>query len=153
MIVASVRNRTFLILTTETPRHRPLMCLARMKLITNSQHHTGQFFLHVFFMLLDIAIVQSYGVGAPRLPLYATCTLEQAKEYEEDTKQGLWALLSFEVFWRDRYHFLQRKGYLFRPRFKPDWKPSWLGTNRDPDFCEDSIYSTVSVGPPLSTRF
>lgn len=81
----------------------------------------------------------------PRLPNYALCSPEQAKQYAELTRQGLWGLLSYEIFWRDRYFFLENRGYTLRPRFKPDWTPSWLGTNRDPDFCEDSIRSVVRI--------
>ncbi|CAL1711872.1 unnamed protein product [Somion occarium] len=75
------------------------------------------------------------------LPNYAICSPEEAKEYAELTRQGQWGLLSYEIFWRDRYYFLEGRGYILRPRFRPDWIPSWLGTNREPDFCEDSIRS------------
>ncbi|KIJ43467.1 hypothetical protein M422DRAFT_30896 [Sphaerobolus stellatus SS14] len=37
-------------------------------------------------------------------------------------------LSQLEEFWRDRQQFLQQRGYLLRPRFRPDWKPSWKGT-------------------------
>lgn len=77
------------------------------------------------------------------LPSYALCTPEKAERYARETAEGRWSLLSYEVFWRERYNHLKVKGYILRPRFQPGWVPSWLGTNREPDFCEDSIRSMV----------
>ncbi|SJL11189.1 uncharacterized protein ARMOST_14592 [Armillaria ostoyae] len=34
-------------------------------------------------------------------------------------------LNSYEIFWRDTYHFLCERGYKLRPRYHPDWVPSW----------------------------
>ncbi|TBU48088.1 kinase-like domain-containing protein [Dichomitus squalens] len=31
-----------------------------------------------------------------------------------------------EVWWRDHQVWLQERGYLLRPRYRPDWVPSWL---------------------------
>ncbi|KAI0077229.1 hypothetical protein K474DRAFT_1596436 [Panus rudis PR-1116 ss-1] len=73
------------------------------------------------------------------LPSYAICTPEKAAQYAVYTEQGHWSLLPPEIFWKDRYSFLREHGYLLRPRYNPTWTPSWLNTNRDPDFCEDSI--------------
>lgn len=78
-----------------------------------------------------------------RLPSFATCSAEEAAKYAHDTEQGRWSLLSYEVFWRERYDFLKQHGYQLRPRFAPDWVPSWIGTSYDPFFCEDSILSMV----------
>ncbi|KAK7691445.1 hypothetical protein QCA50_004844 [Cerrena zonata] len=78
------------------------------------------------------------------LPSYAFCTPERAEYYAKETEEGHWSLLSYEVFWRERCVHLKSRGYLLRPRFHPGWVPSWLGTNRDPDFCEDSIRSMES---------
>ncbi|KAI0669476.1 kinase-like domain-containing protein [Trametes maxima] len=55
------------------------------------------------------------------------------------TREGFYNLLPKEVFWQARYHYLKDHGYLLRPRYDPAWKPSWVGTNRNPKFCEDSI--------------
>jgi len=77
--------------------------------------------------------------SAYRLPSYATCTPEEAQEYLDLTEKGRWSLMLSELTWRDREPYLQRKGYRLRSRYGPGWKPSWLGTNRVPDFCEDSI--------------
>lgn len=77
------------------------------------------------------------------LPSYALCSPELVEVYRKQTEEGHWALLSYEVFWRERYDYLKTRGYLLRTRFHPGWTPSWLGTNRDPTFCEDSICSMV----------
>lgn len=39
-----------------------------------------------------------------------------------------------------------KTGYVLRPRLKPRRVPSWLGTNRDPDFCEGSIRPMLCTG-------
>lgn len=30
-----------------------------------------------------------------------------------------------ELFWKDRQQFLQSRGYMLRPRYRPGWIPSW----------------------------
>lgn len=82
-------------------------------------------------------------VSEPNFPFYAVCSPEQAERFRERTEEGLWDLLAWEVFWRERYDYLQSRGYLLRPRFRPGWTPSWLGTNHNPHYCEDSICSMV----------
>ncbi|THH29256.1 hypothetical protein EUX98_g4915 [Antrodiella citrinella] len=42
-----------------------------------------------------------------------------------------------EIFWRDHQEWLAQKGYLLRPRYKPDWVPSWKGTGHHYDDYED----------------
>ena len=75
----------------------------------------------------------------PRLPRYAYVSTESAARHAKETQEGFYDLLPGEVFWRDRYFFLHGRGYTLRPRYHPEWTPSWIGTNKDPDFCEDSI--------------
>ena len=31
-----------------------------------------------------------------------------------------------EMWWRDRFNMLERRGYRLLPRYSPDWKPSWI---------------------------
>ena len=54
------------------------------------------------------------------------------------------ALDELELFWRDHQKWLQDRGYLLRPRYRPDWVPSWKDR---PDvfwrFCEDGQRRTV----------
>ncbi|KAI0077840.1 hypothetical protein K474DRAFT_1595284 [Panus rudis PR-1116 ss-1] len=87
-----------------------------------------------------------------RLPAYASCSPERAKQYEEETRQGAWALLPWEESWRDRAGYLQGRGYILRPRYQPGWQPSWRNTLRDPDFCEDSIMSSHYVVIDATSR-
>ena len=47
------------------------------------------------------------------------------------------ALLEYEVWWRDLQPWLQQKGYMLRPRFRPNWIPSWKGTKKFRISCED----------------
>ncbi|KAF7797588.1 hypothetical protein EIP86_008788 [Pleurotus ostreatoroseus] len=45
-----------------------------------------------------------------------------------------------EIWWRDHQQWLQEKGYMLRPRYRPGWIPSWEGKpDMDPLSCEDGI--------------
>lgn len=63
---------------------------------------------------------------------------------QKGTKSGVWGLGVGEKWWRDRFEFLEERGYVLRPRYRPWWKPSWLGTNLNPFDCEDSKRLLVS---------
>ena len=78
-----------------------------------------------------------------RLPRYAYVTPESAARHAKNTADGVYNLLPGEIFWKDRYFFLDGRGYALRSRYHPDWKPSWIGTDRNPTFCEDSISTIV----------
>lgn len=82
--------------------------------------------------------------GNRKLPRHAYQGPEATRIHDKYTRKGLYNLLPFEIRWRDRYEDLERKGYRLRPRYRREWKPSWIGTNIDPDFCEDSVYLLVS---------
>lgn len=71
---------------------------------------------------------------------------EQVLElYAELTLQGEYHLLPYEEAWKSRRPFLESKGYELRPRYSEDWWPSWIGTDINPFFCEDSIDSCVRI--------
>ncbi|KAJ7092043.1 kinase-like domain-containing protein [Mycena belliarum] len=42
-----------------------------------------------------------------------------------------------EIFWRDHQVWLQEKGFMLRPRYRPGWIPSWHLKNRLLLDCED----------------
>lgn len=73
--------------------------------------------------------------------------------YAQSTQMGAYDLVTAERYWQDCQPHLQRHGYLLRPRYSPGWKPSWLGTNLDPTFCEDSITSIVGVASRHNQEF
>ncbi len=77
------------------------------------------------------------------LPRHAYLSDEAAERSSRTTEMGVYSLLPSECFWQKRQLYLQQHGYLLRPRYNPSWKPSWLGTNLDPSFCEDSAASLV----------
>ena len=83
-------------------------------------------------------------LNAVHRPSQVTCSAEEETQHAKETEEDVWNLLPHETLWQDRYTFLRAHGYQLRPRFSPNWTPSWLGTNLDPFFCEDSIYSWVS---------
>ena len=84
-------------------------------------------------------------VLSARLPRYAYVSPDSAARHAKATENGLYNLLPGEIFWKNRYSFLLDRGYALRPRYHPDWRPSWIGTNRDPMFCEDSITLNVCL--------
>lgn len=54
-------------------------------------------------------------------------------------------LSKHERVWRARQAWLEERGYMLRPRYRPDWKPSWLGTKKHYSDCEDGQSTFVSV--------
>ncbi|KAI0368266.1 hypothetical protein BV20DRAFT_1022672 [Pilatotrama ljubarskyi] len=50
-------------------------------------------------------------------------------------------LSSQEIFWRDHQKWLEERGYMLRPRYRPGWVPSWKDTKRDYRECEDGLTS------------
>lgn len=50
-----------------------------------------------------------------------------------------YALRSYEIYWRDHQEWLAERGYMLRPRYKPDWVPSWKDTNENPAIFEDGM--------------
>lgn len=79
-----------------------------------------------------------------RLPSYAFLSPEATQRLADVTGQGAYGLSPFEKMWMRRRTQLSDHGYVLRPRYAQDWRPSWIGTNNDPFYCEDSIMSMVS---------
>ena len=52
-----------------------------------------------------------------------------------------------EAVWRDRQLFLEQRGYMLRPRFRPGWVPSWKGNTRLVYTADDGIILLVSTLP------
>ncbi|KAI9067211.1 hypothetical protein FKP32DRAFT_1564216 [Trametes sanguinea] len=77
-----------------------------------------------------------------QLPDYVYLTPEAAHRQSERTRQGVYNLLPDEVEWQSRQQFLEKHGYMLRPRYHKGWKPSWIDTSIARDFCEDSIMSS-----------
>ncbi|EIW54112.1 uncharacterized protein TRAVEDRAFT_132053 [Trametes versicolor FP-101664 SS1] len=76
-----------------------------------------------------------------RLPSYAFLSPEATQRLADVTEQGTYGLSPFEKMWMSRRPQLLEHGYVLRPRYAQDWRPSWIGTNIDPFYCEDSIMS------------
>ncbi|KII93066.1 hypothetical protein PLICRDRAFT_35234 [Plicaturopsis crispa FD-325 SS-3] len=74
-----------------------------------------------------------------RWPWWMRVSPERAQKHLEGTQNGDFDLQDVELEWRDLHPTLRRRGYCLRPRYNADWKPSWVGTNIDPYWCEDSI--------------
>lgn len=50
-----------------------------------------------------------------------------------------------EVWWRNQQEWLQQKGYMLRPRYRPGWKPSWEADEGTfPPGYEDGVRLRVS---------
>ncbi|KAJ8077998.1 hypothetical protein AAF712_005610 [Marasmius tenuissimus] len=52
-----------------------------------------------------------------------TAPTDSNDKYLENNFRG--GLSESEVFWRDRQKWLEKQGYMLRPRFRPGWVPSW----------------------------
>lgn len=50
-------------------------------------------------------------------------------EEEEVERQELARRTQWEMQWTDVQRFLQSRGYMLRPRLRPDWVPSWKEKN------------------------
>lgn len=54
-------------------------------------------------------------------------------------------LAPYELSWTRRQPFLQSRGYMLRPRYRPGWVPSWRITGARPIDCEDSNVHVCGV--------
>lgn len=88
-------------------------------------------------------------IDRSRLPSYAFMSPEETQRQVDMTENGTYDLTPFEKMWRSKQLHLNRRGYSLRPRYSIDWKPSWMGTNINPLYCEDSITSRVSFASRL----
>ena len=48
-----------------------------------------------------------------------------------------------EKLWRERFNFLNHRGYILRPRYQPNWTPTLLGNGRHYHSGEDHIMQIV----------
>ncbi|KII88218.1 hypothetical protein PLICRDRAFT_110998 [Plicaturopsis crispa FD-325 SS-3] len=78
-----------------------------------------------------------------RYPIYTRLSPDVARQYAEATQRGDYELNTAEKKWRDLYNHFKQRGYILRRRYEPNWTPSWIGTNLDPMWCEDSIRPIV----------
>lgn len=51
-----------------------------------------------------------------------------------------------EPDWMRYQPFLEERGYMLRPRYRPDWVPQMLTPGKIPLECEDAISSKVRFG-------
>lgn len=97
-------------------------------------------------------------------------TIDGAEKKHEVSWGELWAfqrgyplkLSEAEIWWRNEYNLLLRRGYRLLPRYSPDWKPSWikpydsdpystaLKAEYRPDKYEDTV--AVCLSPPCPGR-
>ncbi|OJT07915.1 hypothetical protein TRAPUB_1194 [Trametes pubescens] len=68
-----------------------------------------------------------------------TLPTDAVERFQKLTREGTFNLSPKEQGWQARHRFLKDHGYLLRPRYSPGWKPSWIDTDYDPFYCEDSI--------------
>jgi hypothetical protein len=65
--------------------------------------------------------------------------------FREPSLREIGGLFTSEVWWRDRYHDLEARGYRLRPRYHPDWQPSWKESGKDFFTTEDGQAAIVSM--------
>ncbi|KAI9432584.1 kinase-like domain-containing protein [Lactarius indigo] len=51
--------------------------------------------------------------------------------YNEPNNRQAGTLVMTERWWGDRYDDIAERGYMLRPRYRPQWEPSWLKTGKD----------------------
>ncbi|PIL35983.1 hypothetical protein GSI_01643 [Ganoderma sinense ZZ0214-1] len=85
--------------------------------------------------------------------LYPATAMEEDVHGEESTSPysapsisaDLSQLSEPEAWWRDHQQWLEERGYMLRPRYRPGWQPSWIVDPRKPRYdCED-------MDPPISS--
>lgn len=74
-----------------------------------------------------------------------TLPTDAVERLQKLTREGTFNLSPKEQGWQARHRFLKDHGYLLRPRYSPGWKPSWIDTDYDSFYCEDSIVLLVSL--------
>ncbi|KAH9937741.1 kinase-like domain-containing protein [Amylocystis lapponica] len=94
------------------------LCIVPLALV--SQHRSG-------------AITNWLTPCSQRRPLW----LNSASMNSENAADGM--LSDNELFWRAHQPWLQGKGYMLRPRYKPDWKPSWVQGEIPQHEAEDAL--------------
>ncbi|KAF8829602.1 hypothetical protein HHX47_DHR3000688 [Lentinula edodes] len=52
---------------------------------------------------------------------------------------GFEVLRAAEIWWDQRYDWLEEKGYMMRPRYRPGWKASWLDKPHSFQCAEDAL--------------
>ena len=57
-----------------------------------------------------------------------------------------------DYWWIKHQPWLEERGYMLRPRFRPGWVPSWLGTKKYEVDCEDGQVSMVRTLNSLQDR-
>ena len=74
-------------------------------------------------------------------------------ELEAVYSKMLATLQDDEKSWVARQEFLQERGYMLRPRFRPGWVPSWtIDKSVDMECAEDGIALPVSTYPSQRSR-
>ncbi|EEB90034.1 hypothetical protein MPER_11813, partial [Moniliophthora perniciosa FA553] len=68
-------------------------------------------------------------------------TTADASRYLRDVFPG--GLDEGEVFWRDHQPWLEKHGYMLRPRYHFEWTPSWINSKRPRLECEDGQTSLL----------
>lgn len=80
-----------------------------------------------------------------KIPRYMRAVnAEQAEEFRAATAAGDYDLRPSERWWSETNQILEDHGYQLRSRLRPGWKPSWLDTDINPAFREDSLANYVS---------
>ena len=80
-----------------------------------------------------------------QLPGYTKLPPHIVELYARLTRDGNYDYTKAERVWMTLQPTLNARGYYLRPRYRDNWTPSWLGTNIDPTFCEDSIRPPVCL--------
>lgn len=70
--------------------------------------------------------------------------VQNIEELEATVARNAAQLKPHELRWRDKQQFLEKHGYILRPRLRPGWVPSWTINGKTPDLQEDFYALPVS---------
>lgn len=99
-------------------------------------------------LTMNCLVFLSFLESFPPSHLAMTSSLNEASSSapQKMTTDELYGTLDvWEAPWRDKQLFLQSRGYMLRPRYRPDWIPSWRTSDENPFYAEDGILAPVCV--------
>src|ERR1700742_4121102 len=67
-------------------------------------------------------------------------------EIRTECLPGLTSLLPDEQVWADHQPYLEARGFMLRPRYRPGWVPEAIRLGKSVFQCEDSIALSEGVG-------
>lgn len=106
------------------------------------RHEDSQTRCHIYLQIstahcLAHPLRHRAGMATPHSGESSAVALQIGSNVSDDERFS--TLAPYELSWRRRQPWLQSRGYMLRPRYRPGWVPSWRTTGANPIDCEDSV--------------